>query len=265
MRQFFKTSTRRTIPALNVGWTPARIVTEGWYDASDLASIVSSGGFVSQWNDKSGKARHLVQPSGALQLQTGTRLLNSKNVLDGNGTQWIGLNPFPINADGNLSIFAVGVSDGVVNSSDSIYAMDGSGADFKFCAAPPGYNGPDFRGFIQGSFAVGGLPLTGYPFNGPSIYNGEFDKTGSVLATARVDGIDRAQKVYTTTLATTMNFTVLADKNALQMIDGAVGEVVVVHDDLTLATRQKIEGYLAWKWGTVAKLDAGHPYKLAAP
>jgi hypothetical protein len=34
---------------------------------------------------------------------------------------------------------------------------------------------------------------------------------------------------------------------------------------LTNAERQRVEGYLAWKWGTTAKLPADHPYKSAAP
>jgi hypothetical protein len=48
------------------------------------------------------------------------------------------------------------------------------------------------------------------------------------------------------------------------IILGDMGEFVVFSgDDDT--TRQKLEGYLAWKWGTVATLDAGHPYKSAPP
>jgi hypothetical protein len=30
-------------------------------------------------------------------------------------------------------------------------------------------------------------------------------------------------------------------------------------------TREKIEGYLAWKWGLEGNLPIGHPYKSAAP
>jgi len=252
MRQFFKVRDRRCI--INVGalvpsgWTPAEILTEGWYDASDLSTITEVASYVSQLDDKSGKGRHVVQASGALQPRTGLRTQNSLDMIEGDGTQWIGLNPFPLNADGNVSVFGVFVIDNVTYFSEGIFAMDGSGADFKFCASPSGYNGPDFRGFVQGGFGTN-LTLTGYPFNGPSIYNAEFDKTGSGFVTARIDGIDRAQQTYATGLATSMNFTILADKAAQFMVDGAFGEVVVVHNDLTQATRQKIEGYLAWKWG----------------
>jgi hypothetical protein len=31
------------------------------------------------------------------------------------------------------------------------------------------------------------------------------------------------------------------------------------------ADRQRIEGYLAHKWGLVGSLPSGHPYKTAAP
>lgn len=48
-------------------------------------------------------------------------------------------------------------------------------------------------------------------------------------------------------------------------MDGEIAEIVVVKDFLTDAEAQKIEGYLAWKWGLQANLPSGHPYKSAAP
>ena len=52
-----------------------------WYDASNAASITSSGGLVSQWNDISGNAGHLTQGTSAQQPTTGTTTQNGKNVL----------------------------------------------------------------------------------------------------------------------------------------------------------------------------------------
>jgi hypothetical protein len=46
---------------------------------------------------------------------------------------------------------------------------------------------------------------------------------------------------------------------------GMIGEIVIVNEFLSDANRQKIEGYLAWKWGLVASLDVSHPYKTAPP
>lgn len=47
--------------------------------------------------------------------------------------------------------------------------------------------------------------------------------------------------------------------------DGDVAEVILFSDVLSDSDRQKVEGYLAWKWGLQASLPAGHPYHDAAP
>ena len=44
---------------------------------------------------------------------------------------------------------------------------------------------------------------------------------------------------------------------------GAFGEIIVLETPATESVRQKIEGYLAHKWGTT--LNAGHPYETEAP
>ena len=48
-------------------WTPADITTLAWYDASDTDTITESLGAVSQWDDKSGNLRHLLQGTGSAQ------------------------------------------------------------------------------------------------------------------------------------------------------------------------------------------------------
>jgi len=47
--------------------------------------------------------------------------------------------------------------------------------------------------------------------------------------------------------------------------DGDIAEIVVVQDALGTSDREKLEGYLAWKWGLEGNLPSGHPYKNAAP
>lgn len=53
--------------------------------------------------------------------------------------------------------------------------------------------------------------------------------------------------------------------NSLPTWIGYFGEVLLFMDPLSDAERQQIEGYLAWKWGMVSYLPAGHAYKSAAP
>jgi hypothetical protein len=48
-------------------------------------------------------------------------------------------------------------------------------------------------------------------------------------------------------------------------MNGKMSEFVFVSGTLSTADRQKVEGYLAWKWGTQADLPVGHPYKNSPP
>lgn len=43
------------------------------------------------------------------------------------------------------------------------------------------------------------------------------------------------------------------------------GEFIIVSGTLSTGDRQKLEGYLAWKWGLQANLPSDHPYKLLPP
>lgn len=43
------------------------------------------------------------------------------------------------------------------------------------------------------------------------------------------------------------------------------GELVILGYTPSADDRQRIEGYMAWKWGSVASLPSDHPYKTAAP
>lgn len=54
----------------------------GWWDASDAATITHSAGRVSQWNDKSGNARHLTQATAGLKPLTASRTQNGLNTID---------------------------------------------------------------------------------------------------------------------------------------------------------------------------------------
>jgi len=47
--------------------------------------------------------------------------------------------------------------------------------------------------------------------------------------------------------------------------DKYISEVVGCNTKLSTADRQKLEGYLAWKWGLEANLPADHPYKTTPP
>jgi hypothetical protein len=241
-------------------WKPRPSDLLGWYDASDPLTITSSGSAVSQWNDKSGKGQHLTQGTGAAQPKTGTRTLNGLNVLDCDGGDSMTRSGFPVPASGNLSLFMVAVIDVVDNGLDAVYSMDAAN-DFQFDALA----NTTWNGRILPTGIGSQVSLTGGPFAGPSIYNANFYFTEAAAYNAFIDGTQRAvNTAYTAKLSASQILFAFRNRGNSNSPDGCMAEFILVERQCQ-CYRQKIEGYLAWKWGLVANLPEGHPYKLRPP
>lgn len=75
----------------------------------------------------------------------------------------------------------------------------------------------------------------------------------------------QAQVLGLTDMALGANLTWLGAGPFSYFYRGLIGEVVFIGGALSADDTARLEGYLAHKWGTVATLPAGHPYKAAAP
>jgi hypothetical protein len=53
--------------------------------------------------------------------------------------------------------------------------------------------------------------------------------------------------------------------NDTQEWNGDIGDIIIYNGVLSTEDRQKVEGFLAWKWGLQSGLPSDHPYKYAAP
>jgi hypothetical protein len=67
---------------------------------------------------------------------------------------------------------------------------------------------------------------------------------------------------YTVTSETSIRLGVNPGANT-NFFNGSMCELMIFNTVLSTTDRQKIEGYLAWKWGVT--LPGGHPYASAAP
>jgi hypothetical protein len=61
------------------------------------------------------------------------------------------------------------------------------------------------------------------------------------------------------------NLGIAVNNNGARVWGGYLHEVLIFNSALSVANRQIVEGYLAWKWGLQASLVAGHPYLSQAP
>jgi hypothetical protein len=211
-------------------WTPADISTALWLDAADATTITESGGSISQWNDKSGNSRHAIQATSGNRPTVLTGTLNSKNVIAFNGSsQWFS----------NISSYTGQCFIAVAQSSQSksfagLHSAVGAQSELILNASGTGVAG----GTVNGT---AGSSIT---FQQPFIW---VYQLSSPLATTRTLGQEP------TLLGATRAWV------------GYCAELISISTSISVLTRQKVEGYLAHKWGLTANLPADHPYKVNAP
>ena len=135
--------------------------------------------------------------------------------------------------------------------------------------------------FTDGYFFMGsgnGTPNMATFYGGGSWNDVATNSPGSSLATATIIGMTNdnttATPYYNGTAMTTKNgnmgsgtvgFALGAKIDGIQPWDGPIAEIVVTNTVLSTENRQKLEGYLAHKWGLTANLASSHPYKSTLP
>jgi hypothetical protein len=245
-------------------WTPAdlAVAPHAWYDAQQY----SGGASVSQWDDLSGNARHAVQATGADQPTYGATL-------------W----------DGSLPAirFGSGGSKGLVGASmESLgYSAAALFSVEKNSVDPPAGAAAQTSALVN--HYGGALGSDHTPYQDGITYHGfgsTVRKTVGDLTTswaaARLLGIVSESGAWSLDLDATQEFTTgtntvgfashstslgRSSSNTTLYYDGWGAEIVLLGYAPTTDEKERLEGYLAWRWGIEANLPSGHAYELAAP
>ena len=104
------------------------------------------------------------------------------------------------------------------------------------------------------SFTVGSMAVVGFVNNGATqnlTYNGTV-YNNSTATTAIPAGYPIPMYIG-------------QDSSGSRFYSGSMSEAVILGSALSVSNRQRLEGYLAWKWGAQGSLAAGHPYLSSAP
>jgi hypothetical protein len=244
-------------------WTPAQITTNGWWDASDSVTITQVGGKVSQWNDKSANGNNASQGTGAKQPSTGVATIGGLNATILSVTDAPSLN---FDSDGGLMMFMVAVSRG--------FNDQGSFANVFFTKGQPVGSAAHFGIIMANNSATmqihsavqGGLTVstahtiaTNVPFIASS-------KRINSTHWGYLNGSDAKSNIKVAPLLSDTNtFGFGGDGTASRYGDIDIGEVILIGGVPNDTNRQKVEGYLAWKWGLNGSLPLDHSYKYYAP
>jgi hypothetical protein len=247
-------------------WTPALITTALWLDAADASTITTVSGAVSQWNDKSGNARHATQGTAGNRPIYTSSALNFKNVITFDGSDDRLLTSAVSLHSGLYSVFTVAktlTSNTVAIVCSQDRSTDNSTRNGQYIRT--NNTTPESVAFNNsGSVFVATATSTVTAWNS---YGAIRDLS---LMTSYANGTAGTSVAITGTASSSANpFTVGSRETNADTFsnpwNGDIAEIIFIGSVVTTLDRQRIEGYLAHKWGLTANLPANHPYKVNPP
>ena len=225
-----------------------------WLDAADPTAFTSNtNSIVVSVKDKSSYGRNLsntMTTNGFTWNQT--KFNGTYPSFYYNSTQNVTLGSNSVSTFGSNTMTMFSVHERVTVSSNS-YIFDVSGAVrfsyFYWTSAPPSLR--VFSGINQGMYTT--AASNGPVFQSMGLLNLQSTvyEFGTSLGTLNTGALDCSKGI---TVGSTFN-------TPTATFQGHIAEILIYNRAFSDAERQRVEGYLAWKWGLQAKLPATHPYK----
>ena len=253
-------------------WTPAEITTALWLDAADSDTITEVSGAVIQWDDKSGNGYHVSQSTPDKRPVVLSAEQNGKDVVYFDGSDdFLALSDTGLNIARNvngLSIFVVCTNEG----GDTAYRIlfysntNSSSAGRAVLYQKSNILGAGGRRLDASNWQNKEIARSG---TGYALIGSIFDY-GNAELYVNVNGSSlEARGGFQTagnTSDTRANQGGVGNVSANnQRLQGSISEIIVMQSAVGTDDRQKLEGYLAHKWGLTANLPSVHPYKTYAP
>jgi hypothetical protein len=275
-------------------WNPSMITTALWLDAADASTVTTVSSAVSQWNDKSGNGRNAAQstagnrPAYQASAQNGLNAVrftaaSSHFLTAGTTSTWNFLH------NGNSSaVFIVARARSTGDNPNAVHCyLSTGGAASGNIGYYIAYD--DTASFSRNNAlhtraanAAAGGPGTYSIFDNtndkitPGTYHiissyvdadnatavnrnaGRIDGSAAFGSNVSTNAPSASNSTYALTLGrdlvgTSLDFT------------GDICEVLIFNTQPDTLDRQKLEGYLAHKWGLTANLPGDHPYKTVGP
>lgn len=238
---------------------------KAWYDASDTSTVTVSTG-VSEWRDKSGNAYHVAQATSSLQpaYTSGSHLTFNSDYLVSTTTRYgLGANP-------NLLILSVLTPTTTSTSNGNVMQIGGptsSTGVLRVNASTLNASNGQFAWRYNNGNEIYSPATSGQTYI-TSFYHpsgGNYASSGLFLDGTEVSASSSTNPTNTTT--NTATYVYIGGGGGLTSGENYVGTIseLIVLESVTTDDRQKVEGYLAHKWGLTANLPSDHPYKTVAP
>ena len=245
-----------------VPWTPADLGSglAIWYDAEDADTLwadtsattpATASGTVARWDDKSGNSNHATQSDAGFRPVNGGAI-NTLNAIRGHDTT----TPF-MNAPSTA--VRTGFAVAQLGATAAVKILTIGSASTTFSSEPEFFVRYNAAETI--SFDNNGPATAKYRMNGGA-------ESGSVVGAD--EAVVRSETPFLIGATYDSGFDLIALIGRSGGLVGPiasyrVGEIIWLSGVPSDEDRQKIEGYLAHKWGLAGNLPSDHPYKHAAP
>lgn len=226
-----------------IPWTPAEISTSLWLDGKDATTVIDGGGSLT-WEDKSGNGRDSSQSSNPPVYSSESMVFS--------GTEFLDI-ATGLTISDNMAVF-------------SVFERD-PGLGLSVILGGTTTSAPPYSTYWDSGVVYSGLGSSGFTTHGAS------SSTGTQLHSLvrDVSSVELWQNGSTvggskTSLANSGSADLsYVGRRAGNYHIGKIKEIVVISSSVSQSTREKMEGYLAHKWGLTSNLPSGHPYKNEAP
>jgi hypothetical protein len=241
---------------------PASLGASWWLDAADAVTRTVSGTAVSEWRDKSGNGRHATQGTATAQPTVAATAMQGLDVVRFDGSDRLQTAAFSAVPAGNSDVSLVTVHRVLASSGYGTvignYPSGNLQMMYGFGVAP--YVNP------WGLWLNTQVPSTSSP---SAAVTGRTYLTGAVRAGGQITMFTGASQTNvvsnTQSVGGATPWSLGANTAGGEFGTLDIAETIVVPSALSTVDRQRLEGYLAHKWGLTADLPTGHPYRSAPP
>jgi hypothetical protein len=250
-------------------WNPSMISTALWLDAADAttlfttdtgSTLVTEGGTVGRWNDKSGNGYH------ATQATSDSRPQYTSNSVVFAGLKTISVPPAAAQLNNRSLAMVLQTTTTTFpptgNDASFIAMQAGDNPELRYGTSSGGLNKGDIvRLYWNSNYAIDfNAGLT----SAVTLFISELDgNTTPLAATLYKNGASLATGSRNVSAQGTFTQFTIGGYNFYGVVNGTLKELLVYQTNST--NRQKLEGYLAHKWGLGANLPNDHPYKTVGP
>jgi len=257
-----------TVVAATVAFAPTSIATlVQWLDATDnttvltavSGTIVANNGSAGYWGDKSGNNNYVT--TNAVAPTYSTSLISSRAGLNFQGSA--GMISANFAKASSITFFLVGVVKSTRASWGTFWGHFSSGRHDADVQLRYTDGTSHINWHTNNNNGSSQLP---YTFDSPVLYS--CTMTGGTVMFMQQTNTTGTTSVTVTESLTWASGTApvwIGRSDSSECINSYISEIAYFQSVLSTGDRQKMEGYLAWKYGLNTYLPAGHPYLSAPP